>query len=253
MSWQPDQYLRFADHRLRPALDLLEHIAVQAPARVIDLGCGAGNVTRLLRERWPDAVLTGVDGSAEMLQRARTAFDGGHWVEARIEEWAPDEPVDVLFSNAALHWVDDHRKLLARLAGWIAPGGVLAVQMPGNFEAPSHRAIRELAAAPEWRERLESARMGAVLDPADYHHLLAAHFPRVDLWEAVYWQRLQGEGSVLEWLRGTTLVPYLQRLDGSEGARFCDALGARLTMAYPVDADGSVLFPFRRLFFVASR
>ena len=148
MTWNPDRYLRFSDERLRPAVDLIARIPLSRPIQIVDLGCGAGNVTRLLANRWPGAQITGLDSSAEMLERARLALPEARFGQAGVENWTPEEPLDLLFSNAALHWVGDHASLFPRLLDQLAPGGVLAVQMPGNFEAPSHRLIRELAGSP---------------------------------------------------------------------------------------------------------
>lgn len=253
MTWNPDRYLQFADERLRPAVDLLGRIPLDAPGQIVDLGCGAGNVTRLLAERWPAAQLTGLDSSASMLERARQALPGARFELAGVEHWEPDEPIDLLFSNAALHWVGDHQQLFPRLLDNLAPGGVLAVQMPGNFDAPSHRLIRELAAAPAWAGHLAAARMGAILPMGDYHRLLAPRASRLSLWESTYWQALHGPAPVLEWLRGTTLVPYLAMLDTRAQADFVAELAPRLAAAYPADADGTTLFPFRRVFIVAQR
>ncbi|MBL8454051.1 MAG: trans-aconitate 2-methyltransferase, partial [Zoogloea sp.] len=170
-----------------------------------------------------------------------------------VEHWEPEETLDLLFSNAALHWVGDHESLFPRLVDALFPGGVLAVQMPGNFEAPSHRLIRELAAAPEWAERIGPARMGAVLGMADYHRLLSPLCTRLSLWETTYWQGMNGPSPVLDWLRGTTLVPYLAPLDEQGQADLLAQLGERLAVAYPPDTHGTTLFPFRRIFIVAQR
>ncbi|MDO9600137.1 MAG: methyltransferase domain-containing protein [Azoarcus sp.] len=252
MSWDPDRYLGFHDLRLRPAVDLLARVPLDAPACIVDLGCGPGNVARVLRERWPDAALIGVDQSAAMLARARDVLPDARWVEADIAQWRTEGRADLIFSNAALHWVDEHPALFARLAEMVTDDGVLAVQMPANFDAPSHRLIRELASATEWAERLSGARMGSVLAASVYHQLLAAHFEVVDLWETTYFQQLAGEDAVFEWLAGTTLVPYLDRLNAVEGAEFAAGLKPLLANAYPVGSDGSVLFPFKRMFMVAN-
>ena len=253
MSWNPDRYLQFADERLRPAVDLIGRIALDAPEQIVDLGCGAGNVTGLLAARWPAAQVTGFDSSSEMLERARSTLPQARFELAGVEHWEPQEPIDLLFSNAALHWVGDHENLFRRLLDSLVPGGVLAVQMPGNFDAPSHRLIRELAASPVWAGRLRGARMGAVQAMADYHRLLAPHCSRLALWETTYWHMMHGTAPVLEWLRGTTLLPYLGLLDEEGQADFLTDLAPRLAAAYPPCADGTTLFPFRRIFIVAQR
>ena len=253
MGWEPERYLQFADERLRPAQDLLARVPLAAPARVADLGCGPGNVTALLAQRWPRAELIGIDASTAMLDRARRALPEARFEQADIRHWTPAEAPDLIFSNAALHWLDDHPALFPRLLSLLAPGGVLAVQMPGNFDAPSHRLIRELAASPAWADRLAGARMGAVLDMPDYHRFLAPHCARLSLWETIYWQPLSGPAPVLDWLRGTTLLPYLAALSTDDQACLLAELAPRLAEAYPPDASGTTLFPFRRIFLVAAR
>lgn len=253
MAWEPDRYLQFADERLRPAQDLLARVPLAAPARVADLGCGPGNVTALLAQRWPRAELIGIDASTAMLDRARRALPEARFEQADIRHWTPAEAPDLIFSNAALHWLDDHPALFPRLLSLLAPGGVLAVQMPGNFDAPSHHLIRELAASPAWADRLAGARMGAVLEMPDYHRFLAPHCARLNLWETIYWQPLSGPAPVLDWLRGTTLLPYLAALSTDDQARLLAELAPRLAEAYPPDASGTTLFPFRRIFLVAAR
>lgn len=253
MTWNPDHYLQFSDERLRPAVDLVARIPLAHPVQVVDLGCGAGNVTRLLTTRWPGSQITGLDSSPEMLERARAALPEARFELAGVESWSPEEPLDLLFSNAALHWVDDHTSLFPRLLDQLAPGGVLAVQMPGNFDAPSHRLIREQAATPAWAEALAGARMGAVLDMPDYHRILAPHCRQLFLWESIYWQGLSGPAPVLDWLRGTTLLPYLAPLTADAQAQFLAELAPQLAEAYPGNAAGTTLFPFRRIFLVACR
>lgn len=253
MGWEPDRYLQFSDERLQPAIDLLNRISLARSERIVDLGCGAGNVTRLLTQRWPEADITGLDSSPEMLDRARRVLPTARFELSGVEHWEPDGPPDLLFSNAALHWVGDHSSLFPRLLDSLSPGGVLAVQMPGNFEAPSHRLIRELAASPAWTGKLGPGRMGAVLPMADYQHILAPRCTRLSLWETTYWQSMSGPAPVLDWLRGTTLIPYLAPLDDVTRAAFLAELGASLAAAYPADATGTTLFPFRRIFILAQR
>lgn len=253
MGWEPDRYLQFSDERLQPAADLLTRIPLARPVHVVDLGCGAGNVTRLLAQRWPEADITGLDSSPEMLKRARSVLPSARFELAGVEHWEPDEALDLLFSNAALHWLDNHEVLFPRLLDSLSPGGVLAVQMPGNFDAPSHRLIRELAGTTAWADRIGPRRMGAALPMADYQRILAPRCTRLHLWETTYWQTMSGPAPVLDWLQGTTLIPYLAPLNDAARADFLTELGSRLAEAYPADSSGTTLFPFRRIFLLAQR
>lgn len=252
-AWDPAQYLAFATPRLRPAQDLLARVGLVAPARVYDLGCGAGNVTALIAARWPEATVVGIDSSPEMLARAAQTLPQGRWLEADIATWAPQPPADLIFSNAALHWLGDHRSLLPRLVAGLRPGGVLALQMPNNFAAPSHTAIAETAREAPWRARLEPLLLSPLAPPQVYYELLAPHCRHLDLWETEYLHLLEGPDPVLSWVKGTALRPFLAALEAPERARFEAACAARLRRAYPVAADGRTPFPFRRLFIVAER
>jgi len=252
-AWHPAQYLAFAAPRLRPAQDLLARIGLAAPGLVYDLGCGAGNVTALIVARWPQATVVGVDSSPDMLARAAETLPQGRWLEADIATWAPERPADLIFSNAALHWLGDHQTLLPRLAAGLCPGGVLALQMPNNFAAPSHGAIAETAREGPWRARLEPLLRPPLAPPRAYHELLAPHCRHLDLWETEYLHLLEGPDPVLAWVKGTALRPLLAALAAPERARFEAALSARLRRAYPAAADGRTPFPFRRLFIVAQR
>lgn len=252
MSWNPQQYLRFAGQRLRPALDLIAHIPLEHAHLVVDLGCGTGNVTRILRSRWPSACITGVDGSPQMLAEARMEETNIVWEQSELGSWNPAEKFDLVFSNAALHWLDDHPALFRRLAGYIAPGGVLAVQMPRNFGAPSHTLMHELASSPPWRDALARLlRTVPVLQPAAYYSLLAPRASSLDIWETEYLQILEGENPVVEWTKGTWLAPLLAALAPGARAAFEAKYRRLVAQAYPRQADGKTLFPFRRLFIVA--
>jgi trans-aconitate 2-methyltransferase len=252
-EWNPSQYLKFADERTRPAADLLARVPLAAPASVVDLGCGPGNSTELLARRWPGARLTGVDSSAAMLAQAARDHPDWTWEQADIAAWSPKAPVDLIFANAALHWVPDHPALFPRLFGHLAPGGVLAVQMPRNFDAPSHALMRAVAAEPRWRDRLAGVVGRPVAEPGVYYDLLAPLAGRIDLWESEYMHVLEGPAAILEWVRGTGLRPYLDPLDKAEQADFTARYLAALAEAYRPAADGKVLFSFRRLFLVATR
>jgi trans-aconitate 2-methyltransferase len=254
VPWDPAQYLKFAGPRLRPAVDLLNRIDLTEPATVYDLGAGAGNVTRLLRARWPGARITGVDESGEMLAEAATAVPDVEWQRADLAGWRPPCPADVVFSNAALHWLGAHDRLFPALLAALAPGGVLAVQMPRNFHAPSHTAVGEAVRSGPWRARLEPLlRPAPVADPAVYFDLLAPRAAALDIWETEYLHVLEGEHPVKEWVKGTWLRPLLDALVEPERpafeARYADLLAA----AYPRRPDGRTLFPFRRLFILATR
>ena len=254
MTWNPERYLAFSDQRTRPAIDLLTRVPLQQAERVADLGCGPGNSTRLLVERWPAAMVIGIDSSSDMLASARRSVVGATWVEADITAWMPERGLDLLYSNAALHWVGDHESLLPRLLGCVRPGGVLAVQMPRNFEAPSHALLRATAEGGPWADRLAGIlNWRPVAAPERYYGLLAPGAAVLDIWETVYLHVLEGEDPVLSWTRGTALRPIMQALDASDGAAFEAAYAARLREAYPRRADGRTLFPFRRLFIVAQR
>jgi trans-aconitate 2-methyltransferase len=253
MAWDPNQYLKFSGLRLRPALDLLAQVPAERPRTVCDLGAGTGNVTRLLRERWPDAAITGVDSSAEMLDKARTDAPGITWQQADLAAWAPDAPVDVIFSNAALHWIGDHARVFTRLAGALAPGGVLAVQMPRNFAAPSHTLMADAARNGPWRATLEPLlRPAPVSEPAFYYDVLVRCGTRPTIWETEYIQALEGADPVKEWTKGTWLKPLLDALDEPQRGAFEAAYTERVAAAYPRRDDGITLFPFRRLFIVAT-
>ncbi|MEO8346486.1 MAG: methyltransferase domain-containing protein [Betaproteobacteria bacterium] len=261
MAWEPAQYLQFAGERLRPAIDLLVRVQLEHPRTIVDLGCGAGNVTRLLGERWPDARIVGVDSSPEMLDEARAATAGDpryQFVAADLAAWEPDAPVDVVYSNAALHWLSDHDTLFPRVAKMVASGGVLAVQMPDSFRAPSHTAIEEIGMSERWRANLEPVLRGpSIASATEYLAWLLPLTSHVDMWFTEYMQilpaRADGEHPVAAWTKGTRLVPILSALDEHERADFLGEYRQRLVVAYPPRADGSTLFPFRRLFIVANR
>jgi trans-aconitate 2-methyltransferase len=253
-TWSPAQYLQFGNERMRPALDLLARIPLDSPRSVYDLGCGPGTVTVLLKSRWPGARIVGIDSSPGMLEKARTVDAGIEWREADVEGFAPDEPADVLFSNAALHWVDHHETLFPRLMGFLAPGGVLAVQMPFNFAAPSHTGIVETAREGSWRERLEPhLPTWPVLEPRRYYEVLRSVTSSMDIWETTYLHVLEGEDPVVEWFKGSALRPILDRLDGAEAELFLAEYRRLVRAAYPREGDGKTLLPFRRLFLVATR
>ena len=246
---------------MRPALDLLARVPMEAPRVVVDLGCGAGNVTRMLGARWPQARIVGVDSSAPMLAKARAAVVGDErysFVEADVASWRPAAPADVVYSNAALQWLDGHAQLFPHVARMVATGGTLAVQMPDNLRASSHTAILALVQSDRWREKLAGlVRAAPTAAATAYFDWLAPLARDVDIWTTEYLQILEprsdGEHPVAAWTRGTYLVPFMAALDESEQREFLAAYGQALAAAYPPLVDGRTLFPFRRLFIVANR
>lgn len=254
MDWNPDQYLKFSQPRLRPAMDLLARTPMAEPKTVYDLGCGAGNVTRLLMDLWPGASITGVDDSPEMLAQSAKHSGGISWLAKSIAEWRPAAPADVIFANAALHWLPDHAQLLPTLVGYLAPGGVLAIQMPRNFAAPSHSLIKETVQHGSWREKLEPLLGPApVADPSVYYALLSPLANYIDIWETEYLHALEGADPVKEWVKGTWLKQFLDRLGAAEQGEFEKDYAQRLRAAYPREDNGITLFPFRRLFIVLKK
>ncbi len=253
-AWDPEQYLRFSDERLRPAMDLLARVDLSGPARITDLGCGAGNVTALLARRFPSAEVTGVDASQPMLAKARAAAPGCRFVAADIGAWTPDLPPDLIYSNAALHWLGAQEAVFPRLMSLLAPGGVLAVQMPAMHGAPLRRLQLEVAATGPWAEHLRATGFARdILAPEEYWDLLRPHAATLDLWQTIYMHALHGEDAVVEWAAGSSLRPFLDKLPDGLRAPFRAAYAAALRPHYPRRPDGTTLLPFRRLFIVAWR
>lgn len=254
-SWSPSNYLKFEEERGLPARDLLARVHLANAKRVVDIGCGPGNSTEFLAERFPDAEILGFDSSATMLEAARVRLPQAKFIEADVTQWVPDGPVDLLYANAVFHWVPDHLSVLARLFESLAPGGVLAVQLPDNLKEPSHYLMREVAEAGPWAARLADAEaaLDDVLPPAAYYDRLQPMAARVDVWHTLYNHSLDGPGEIREFLASTGLRPFLAPLDAGEQAAFLDDYERRATLAYPPLVDGRVLLCFPRLFVVAVR
>lgn len=259
MPWDPSQYLKFAAPRERPALDLLARVPTGNPGRVYDLGCGSGNTTRLLQQRWPRARITGVDNSPEMLAEARRASADSNarypleYIQGGLDTWMPGDPVDLFYSNAALHWLGNHETLFPKLMRSLMPHGVLAVQMPTGADQPRLAVQAELAARPQWRDRLVPLLFPRVGTVANYYDVLAPHSRALDIWQTEYLHVLSGDDPVAEWTRGSSLGPLLAALNESEARDFYDEYAARMRAAYPKRADGTTLLPFPRIFIIATR
>ena len=247
--WSPVKYQVFATERARPFHDLMAQVPPTDPGEVVDLGCGPGTLTLELASRWPNARVVGVDSAPEMIEA--TPSRGAEFVLADLRNWSPERPVDVLVSNAALQWVPGHLDLLPRLAGYVAPGGWFAFQVPANFSEPSHVLLREQAASPRWRSRLDVT-WPSSHEPITYlDELLGLGF-EATVWEATYLQVLAGDDVVLEWMTGTALRPVLAELTGSDADEFLSEYRSALRAAYPRGPYGTVL-PYRRVFAVAHR
>ncbi|MGE2731982.1 trans-aconitate 2-methyltransferase [Mycolicibacterium vaccae] len=250
--WNPDVYLAYGDDRARPFVDLMARVGAQDPRRVVDLGCGPGHLTETLSRRWPHAIVEAWDSSAQMVAAARE-----RGVTARlgdVADWDPAPDTDVVVCNAVLHWVPRHPELLERWTRQLPAGAWLAVQVPGNFDAPSHRLSRQVAERPSWSAVLGHgvvAGNDAVLAATGYAELLTDAGYVVDAWETTYVHQLSGPDAVLDWITGTTLRPVRHRLDDAQWARFRAELAPLLDQAYPPRGDGTTFFPFRRVFVVA--
>ncbi len=254
--WDPQQYHRFQNERSRPFYDLLAQIDLESPRTIVDLGCGSGELTAQLSGRWSEADVVGIDSSPEMINEAKTYERPGK-LEFRlggISEWEPEEPVDLLFSNAAYQWVPDHERLIPRLAGFIASEGTMAFQVPGNFDAPSHTILAELRQSEKWKDKLAAGadRSAAVQAPEWYIRVLQERGFYVTAWETTYYQIMPGNDPVLEWVKGTALRPVLAILEGKEREEFLDEYRERLRMTYPPQSFGTI-FPFRRIFVIARK
>ena len=257
--WNPDAYLGFANDRVRPALKLISRIetAIENPASIVDLGCGPGNVTAILRKRWKDAAISGVDNSSAMLDRARAEYPDKNinWELENINDWVLDKrngTFDIVFSNAALHWLGGHKDLFPQLMGRIATGGVLAVQMPNNFSAPSHKLILKTVVEGPWADELKPVvKNTPIAWPAAYKGWLHPFSKNVEVWETHYIHHFDGDDPVLKWISSTALAPILSALKGVMRESFLAVYGRRLREAYPKDADGRTVYKMRRTFILA--
>ena len=254
MTWSAKQYSTFEEERTRPVRDLVAAVPTRNVAVAVDLGCGPGNSTEVLAQRFPEARITGMDSSEEMLVSARARLPGLNFELADIATWRPDQVFDVILANASLQWVPDHATLYPHLVGKLAVGGSLAVQTPDNMQEPSHRLAREVAANGPWADKIAAVRHPPRHDATFYYELLRPHCATVDVWRTTYHHPLAGgHAAVVEWFKGSALRPYLAPLDEGQKAAFLAAYRMAISGAYPALADGTVLLPFPRLFVVATR
>lgn len=254
-DWNPALYSRYEDERTRPAHELLARIPLASPHWVVDLGCGPGNSTELLVQRFPGARVTGIDNSEAMLDSARSRLPGVAFSLADIATWQPEGQPDVIYANAALQWVPGHERLFPRLFALLGPGGVLAVQMPDNLDEPNHRLMRETAAQPRFAAAIgDASRLREPRKPITaYYDLLAKDAEQVDAWHTIYQHRMDSAGAIVDWVRATGLRPFVEPLDETARTAFLADYERRIDVAYPARADGRRLLAFPRLFIVAQR
>jgi trans-aconitate 2-methyltransferase len=254
LAWDPELFLRFDAERQLVVNDLLTRLS-GAPCRIVDLGCGPGTSTRLLANRFPGARITAVDISEPMLAVAAKRAPTAEFVLADINSWRPDEPPDLVFADSALQWIDDHERLFQRLMGWLAPGGALAVQMPDDRQEPARALMRLIAADGPWADRLVPvAKTRAIIAPYDnYYRWLRPISARLDLWRTDYIHPLEGVEAIVDWFRGSGLLPFLAPLAPDEREVFLARYRRDLAESYEVEADGRVLFVYPRLFLLARK
>jgi len=253
LTWSARQYSTFEAQRTRPVRDLVAAIPTERVARAVDLGCGPGNSTEVLAARYPQAAITGLDNSDDMLASARRRLPRVEFVRADIATWQPDAPFDVVLANASLQWLPDHATLYPRLLGAVAAGGTLAIQTPDNEQEPAHALLRKVASEGPWASRVANARTLTRHAAPFYYALLKPHCRDVDVWRTVYHHPLPGHDAVVEWFKGTGLRPYLDALDETERADFLARYRREIEAGYPALPDGTVLLPFPRIFIVALR
>jgi len=255
MSWNPALYRRFEDERTRPAQDLLARVGLEQATQVVDLGCGPGNSTELLVQRFVGARVLGTDTSEAMLQSARQRLPNCEFERSDVSSWQPHTPPDLIFANAVLQWLPGHEQLIPRLFSALAPGGVLAVQMPDNLQEPSHRWMREVASAGPWSSVLaDAARVRAPIPaPEAYYDWLAAGAASIDIWRTTYQHPMASPADIVDWVRATGLRPFIDPLSDAQRAGFLLEYEQRIAEAYPARADGKRLLAFPRLFIVARR
>ncbi len=253
-AWSPGQYLKFEDERTRPAAELLARVPVARPRRVLDVGCGPGNSTALLAARYPAAEIVGIDSSPEMIAAARTRLPSAEFRVADVADHVPSTPCDVIFGNAVFQWVPRHLDVVARLFATCPPGGAIALQVPDNLDEPTHMLMAAVARGGPWRAKFATPMARETVPaPAAYYDRLAPLAATVDVWRTTYYHVLEGPEAIVEWVKGTGLRPWLDRLDEAERPGYLAAYAERIAESYPPLADGRVMLRFPRLFVVAVR
>ena len=252
-DWSPSLYTRFEDERTRPARDLVAQVPLAQARKIVDMGCGPGNSTELLTERWPEAETTGLDSSPAMLEEARKRLPKARFAEADAATWVPEQGTDLVFANAIYQWVPNHLDVLPRVLEALGQGGCLAVQMPDNLAEPTHRLMREVAAEGPWAEKLKNAARLPLPAPHVFYDSLKPFATHIDIWHSIYNHVLADAAAIVAWVQSTGLRPFLDPLTPDERTAFLADYTSRIALAYPPTIDGKVLLRFPRLFIVAVR
>lgn len=251
-DWSAAQYIKFEDERSRPVIDLIARIPIM-PKKIVDIGCGPGNSTALLAQRWPKAALVGFDSSPDMIREAQARLQHGHFYHSDIQSFTPDQDTDLLFSNAVFQWLPDHINELQRLFSELKAGAVLAVQMPDNLNEPMHIAMRELSTESRWKHKLAGKARNPLPSVIDYYNVLAPQAMSFDIWHAIYNHTMENVDAIVEWVKGAALRPFLEPLNEQETRMFLEAYKERLVETYATTSDGKILLRFPRLFIVAQK
>lgn len=256
-DWSASQYLKFAKQRTRPSRDLLAQVPLESPSLILDVGCGPGNSTQVLVDRYPGATIEGIDSSPGMITEARKALPQIQFSVADLKTYTPEKPLDLVFSNAVFQWLkaDERVPTMKRMIQWLRPGGVLAIQVPDNYLEPSHIAMRAVANEGPWASILGPLRpaLDQFATPQQFYDELATLCSSVDIWHTLYQHPLDDHQSLVEWVKGTGLRPFLNPLDPEDREAFAESYLAKLKEIYPVSTDGKVLLRYPRLFMIAVR
>lgn len=252
-TWDPRQYLKYEDERTQPSIDLTAKIKVDNPMTIIDIGCGPGNSTQVLYQRWPNAHITGLDNSREMIEKAQKDYPNQNWLLADASRLKLDQTYDVIFSNAALQWIHNHDLLIPRLFMMVNPHGSLAVQVPANNESPLHRALLSVSSKEKWSRFVSGTEKLLNYHTAEYYYnILCPIASSLDLWETIYYHVMASHEELLEWYKGTGIRPFLEKLpDERSRKEFEGEIAAECRRYYTSQRDGTILFPFKRIFFIA--
>lgn len=253
-QWDSEQYLKFKKQRTQPAIDLVKRITTKQPGKILDIGCGPGNSTFVLKKAFPQAYLLGVDNSENMIKAAKESYPDMNFQLCDVTTGIDSlDEYDVIFSNACLQWIPNHAKLIPMLFHKLNKNGVLAVQIPMNGQEPLFRIMDEILSEPKWNFSSMNIEKNEILLPEEYFTILSSCTDHFDLWETVYYHNMPSVEAMVEWVKGTRLRPYLQALDQIEAESLIREITMRTAKTYRIQKNGEIIFKFRRLFFVASK